>query len=655
MDEQGFKVNFLGDSSDLEDASKDAAKALGTVSKEATTTAASLGKVPVVSERVSKAAKDMARAAETAGGAAKKSTTNFTGLTRVIQDLPFGFIAISNNLEQLLPAAGGLGLAFSAVVAGLSFAQTGLSNWTRGLGSSVKSIEDNKKALKEFVDSLDDVNKAHVEGAQNAQQDLVQLQTLYTATQNVNIPLAERKKLVDQLQDQYPKYFGNIKDEIILAGGARNAYNQLTVSILAAARARAAQDALVDVQKQVLAIEQEQLNTNQELFDSQTKLDKARAKHLSSGQGSTNVGNLQDVERLTAISSAENNHNKLLQKGVDLQHQRLDLLDRAKRLTDDITDTVQKHPESLTDPGGAAAKVTQPKIDVNFFDKFFSFDPTKVKEKSKEAAEAYSTFLQFALKEQDTFVGLTDILKIDTKESALKAATKWWDDFQNGLIRLKDSPVKDVFTPKIDLPQPPDIKIHVHVLPVVITADQQKYADTIKALSETATQAAQDIATQSFTAIGDAFAAAIEGGNIGDVFKGLFGLIGDAIRQLGIHMIAMSDLIQSLKIAIGAFSGPGVLFAGIGLVALGSILKQSFSHVKGFAAGGLVTGPTMGLIGEGIGTSASNPEVIAPLDKLKNFLQPQRDQSQPVLAHEISGDTLRLWIKRSEKSGRLFS
>jgi hypothetical protein len=151
MDEQGFKVNFLGDSSDLEDASKDAAKALGTVSKEATTTAASLGKVPVVSERVSKAAKDMARAAETAGGAAKKSTTNFTGLTRVIQDLPFGFIAISNNLEQLLPAAGGLGLAFSAVVAGLSFAQTGLSNWTRGLGSSVKSIEDNKKALKSLL------------------------------------------------------------------------------------------------------------------------------------------------------------------------------------------------------------------------------------------------------------------------------------------------------------------------------------------------------------------------------------------------------------------------------------------------------------------------------------------------------------------------
>jgi len=40
----------------------------------------------------------------------------------------------------------------------------------------------------------------------------------------------------------------------------------------------------------------------------------------------------------------------------------------------------------------------------------------------------------------------------------------------------------------------------------------------------------------------------------------------------------------------------------------------------GFADGGLVTGPTTALIGEGIGTTASNPEVVAPLDRLKQFM-----------------------------------
>ena len=31
-------------------------------------------------------------------------------------------------------------------------------------------------------------------------------------------------------------------------------------------------------------------------------------------------------------------------------------------------------------------------------------------------------------------------------------------------------------------------------------------------------------------------------------------------------------------------------------------------------------GPTTALIGEGVGTSASNPEVVAPLDKLKQYM-----------------------------------
>tara|TARA_R100001594_G_scaffold35736_1_gene65260 strand:+ start:3311 stop:5086 length:1776 start_codon:yes stop_codon:yes gene_type:complete len=44
------------------------------------------------------------------------------------------------------------------------------------------------------------------------------------------------------------------------------------------------------------------------------------------------------------------------------------------------------------------------------------------------------------------------------------------------------------------------------------------------------------------------------------------------------------------------------------------------SLVPEFAQGGLVTGPTLGLIGEGSGTSAFNPEVISPLDKLMSMM-----------------------------------
>ena len=52
-----------------------------------------------------------------------------------------------------------------------------------------------------------------------------------------------------------------------------------------------------------------------------------------------------------------------------------------------------------------------------------------------------------------------------------------------------------------------------------------------------------------------------------------------------------------------------------------------------FAEGGIVSGPTVGLIGEYAGAS-NNPEVVAPLDKLRNLIRPA---SQPV----IVGGTLR--------------
>jgi TP901 family phage tail tape measure protein len=53
----------------------------------------------------------------------------------------------------------------------------------------------------------------------------------------------------------------------------------------------------------------------------------------------------------------------------------------------------------------------------------------------------------------------------------------------------------------------------------------------------------------------------------------------------------------------------------------GSIVGSLFAKViPAFAEGGLVSGATLGLIGEGRGTSMNNPEVVAPLDKLKSMI-----------------------------------
>jgi len=71
------------------------------------------------------------------------------------------------------------------------------------------------------------------------------------------------------------------------------------------------------------------------------------------------------------------------------------------------------------------------------------------------------------------------------------------------------------------------------------------------------------------------------------------------------------------------------------------------SLIPAFAEGGLVTGPTLGLIGEGIGTNASNPEVIAPLDKLKGFMN---GGDRVVVEGVIKGNDIFLSNQRTKQS-----
>src|SRR5678816_1594475 len=52
-----------------------------------------------------------------------------------------------NNITQLLPAAGGLGLAISLITAAITFAQVGFSNWTRGFTRSKDEIDEFAKGL----------------------------------------------------------------------------------------------------------------------------------------------------------------------------------------------------------------------------------------------------------------------------------------------------------------------------------------------------------------------------------------------------------------------------------------------------------------------------------------------------------------------------
>ena len=66
--------------------------------------------------------------------------------------------------------------------------------------------------------------------------------------------------------------------------------------------------------------------------------------------------------------------------------------------------------------------------------------------------------------------------------------------------------------------------------------------------------------------------------------------------------------------------------------------------------GGLVSGPTLGLLGEGSGTSAMNPEVVAPLDKLMGMM----GTSNVNVHGRIQGNNIVLVSEKAEISRQRF-
>ena len=124
-----------------------------------------------------------------------------------------------------------------------------IADWVKGLFKSKENVDILKESLEAY-------NKAVLESAKNVQEEKTRLDLLYRATQNASKPLEERKKALDELQRIYPEYFGNLSEEEILAGKASDSYIKLSKSIIAASRARAAQDMIVKHQQTVLENEQ---------------------------------------------------------------------------------------------------------------------------------------------------------------------------------------------------------------------------------------------------------------------------------------------------------------------------------------------------------------------------------------------------------------
>tara|TARA_R100001460_G_scaffold40519_2_gene75752 strand:+ start:1926 stop:4592 length:2667 start_codon:yes stop_codon:yes gene_type:complete len=92
-----------------------------------------------------------------------------------------------------------------------------------------------------------------------------------------------------------------------------------------------------------------------------------------------------------------------------------------------------------------------------------------------------------------------------------------------------------------------------------------------------------------------------------------------------------------------AFVLPALVAGAVGVV------SKAFSGIKKFASGGIVSTPTMGLMGEYPG-ARSNPEVIAPLDKLTGMLGGTQSNVQVGGEFKLRGQDLVVALQRADRN-----
>lgn len=111
--------------------------------------------------------------------------------------------------------------------------------------------------------------------SETAAEETAKLKALYDATQDQSIAIDRRKKLVEELKQQYPDYFGKLSTEAILTGKAADKYQELADNILAAAEARAYEEEIIRLTKENIGYERETKKDREWMKDNKKKVRKA--------------------------------------------------------------------------------------------------------------------------------------------------------------------------------------------------------------------------------------------------------------------------------------------------------------------------------------------------------------------------------------------
>ena len=596
-------------------------------------------------------------AAAAAGSSVKKSNMQWMNLALVVQDLPYGFRGIQNNLPALLGGIAGVGgaayLAFSAIIAGLTM----WDEHNRKVAASAKKVKEEQDAVLNSISN-----------------EAVKVNELIIILESENETRDRKKRALKDLQAINPDIFKDLKlegDKVKNLNTYYDSYIQNLKNVILLKQYEKDLEALIQADlkagKPIKVEEQKQLKKTTDLLN----LNNTAVKDNIT---TAKVSNGKDQNIIKGIT----NYNKR-------QQEKLDLLEKIKKISPSI---------SLT--GGGVEKADTNKKEISDRENALK---TIIENERNAALELYDErdkeLRQITSKYREqidlaTRYGQETIVLEEAWRAELSAVRKKWNDkdaaeeeknnkerIAKGQKNYQDSinAVNEFYQNKLNLAtgdknqQIAILKEEQTYFDLLYGFNLISYEDYVKktgeitkqqiginnALIKSSAEATLQLGMAIMSALAPAFDMMVEkGASIGEALESVF---TNLLKQLA-KVIVTAAIAVALMAALGLvdFAAIGSTFKmlvsqGMGLPKMGAGagggVSQPLTMFDGFANGGIISGPTYGLMGEYPGAQ-NNPEVVAPLDKLKDMIGGGGGGT-----FMLRGQDLLLSVNRAQKASNL--
>lgn len=463
---------------------------------------------------------------------------------------------------------------------------------------------------------LSDVNK---ELAESGGKEIGTLEALYKVATNTVLPIKERKKAVDELQKQYPEYFKNLKDEIILQGQAGAAYDKTKLAILDVAKTRAIENKLSELATKELELQQKKKEVISEKDRNAVRKFKADAskadpetrgleQFAAISQGSELTADLSDINDDLAkiakdrdfllnnitnaglkdenVKTREGSKKALTESlNADFDIYKIAQERKIRLLETGINDEKIYYPERLALLRSFIAESqdlinAQEQNDIKEIQKKRDLDVQNLEREKKKGADIAGINANIATTIANAAEKIRTI-QAKSQDDSYKLLETSFKKLE-ALREQHNKIIAEFDQQEIDYQKFTNDAIRKAREEQAKALDKDRQ-DALKKLEEYQNTVAE-IVLGGIKSTAESIGKVLVDGNVGSFFSGILKTIGEGLIQLGGKLLAASKLIALIKASITKIPQIAIA-ASIGLIVLGSALVAAAGKQGGFATG----------------------------------------------------------------------